>query len=105
MVDIHETPAVPPMDPGGDERVGYFIAGALLVFLGWVLGVVLNLLLHAEAGAGGMSFGWVRISSTLGDYAWAVVGLGLFTGAVGVVLLALGRASPKGPLVLPGYNY
>ena len=93
------------MDPGGDERVGYFLAGALLIFLGWVLGVVLNLLLHAEAGTGGVTVGWIRITSTVGDYAWAVVGLGLFTGAVGVVLLALGRASPKGPFVLPGYDY
>lgn len=105
MVDIHETPAVPPFDSGGDERVGYYVAGALLVLLGWVGGVVTNLVLHAAAGSGGMTVGWIRITSTLGAYAWAVLGFGLFTGAVGVVLLALGRASPKGPLVLPGYDY
>lgn len=105
MVDIHETPAVPPFDPGGDERLGYFIAGTLLVLLGWVGGVVANLALHALAGSGGMTVGWIRITSTLGAYAWAVFGLGLFAGAVGVVLLALGRASPKGRVVLPGYDY
>jgi len=105
MVDIHETPAVPPMDPKGDERLGYFIAGALLILVGWIGGVVLNVLLHLLAGSGGMAVGWVRITSTLGPYAWAVVGFGLFTGAIGVVLLALGRGSPRGPLVLPGYDY
>lgn len=105
MVDVHETPAVPPFDPGGDERVGYFIAGSLLILLGWVGGVVANLVLHAAAGTGGMTVGWIRITSTLGPYAWAVFGFGLFAGTVGVVLLAFGRASSKAPVVLPGYDY
>ena len=105
VVDIQETPAVPPMDPGGDERVGYFIAGGLLLFLGWGLGVLANLVLHVAAGSGGMTIGWMRITSTLGAYAWGVFGLGLVTGTIGVVLLALGRASPKARLVLPGYPY
>ena len=105
MVDVHETPAVPPMDPGGDERAGYFLGGGLLILLGWGFGVVANLVFHAWAGSAGMRVGWVWITSTLGPYAWALVGFGLVTGAFGVVLLALGRASPKGPLVLPGYNY
>lgn len=105
VVDIQETPAVPPMDPGGDERAGYYVAGGLLLFLGWGLGVVANVLLHLMAGSAGMAVGWVRISSTLGDYAWAVLGFGLFTGAVGAVLIALARASPKAPVVLPGYPY
>lgn len=105
MVDIHETPAVPPSDPGGDERYGYYIAGILLIVVGWAGGVVANLLLHWLAGSGGMRLGWFRITSTLGSYAWAVVAFGLFAGAVGVVFLALGRSSPRGPLVLPGYDY
>jgi hypothetical protein len=105
MVDVHETPAVPPMDTGGDERAGYFAAGGVLIFLGWVLGVIVNLVLHRVAGSGGMMVGWVRFTSTLGPYAWAVFGFGLFTGAIGVVLLGLGRATPKGPLVLPGVDY
>ena len=105
MVDIQETPAVPPTDPGGGERVGYFLAGGILIAFGWVLAVGLNLVLHYIAGAGGMTIAGHRITSTLGSYAWASFGFGLFAGAFGAVLLALGRASPKGPLVLPGYDY
>jgi hypothetical protein len=105
VVDLHETPAVPPMDPGGDERVGYFLAGGLLIALGWGLGVVANLALHTLAGSQGMTIGWVRITATLGSYAWGVFAFGLFTGAIGAVLLVLGRGSPKAPLVLPGYDY
>ena len=96
---------MPPMDPGGDERLGYFVAGGLLVALGWGLGVVVNVLVHLMAGRQGQEFGWVHLTSTLGTYAWAVVGFGIFTGAVGVVLLGLGARSPKGPFVLPGYPY
>jgi hypothetical protein len=105
VVDVHETPAVPPEVPGGDERAGYFLGGALLIFLGWGMGVFVNFLLHLMAGTSGMTLGGVRITSTLGPYAWALVGFGLFTGALGVVLIALGRASPKGPVILPGYPY
>jgi hypothetical protein len=105
VVDLQETPAVPPTDPGGDERIGYLIAGGLLVLLGWGFGVVANLLLHEWAGPGGMPLVWLRITSTLGPYAWAVFGFGLVTGAVGVGLLMVGRAAPKGPFVLPGVDY
>jgi hypothetical protein len=105
VVDVHETPAVPPMDPGGDERLGYYLAGGLLIALGWGLGVVVNLGLHWLAGSQGMTLGWVRITSALGSYAWAVVAFGLFTGAIGTVLLLLARGSPKAPIVLPGYDY
>lgn len=93
------------MDPGGDERYGYFLAGGLLIALGWGLGVVVNLLLHWVAGSQGMTVGWVRITSSLGSYAWGLFAFGLFTGVVGTVLLFLGRSSPKGRLVLPGYDY
>jgi hypothetical protein len=105
VVDIQETPAVPPMDPGGDERVGYFLAGAILIAIGWVFAVALNLLLHYLAGSGGMTIAGHTITSTLGSYAWATFAFGLFVGAFGVVLVALGRSSPRGPLVLPGYDY
>lgn len=105
VVDIHETPAVPPMEPGGDERLGYYIAGGLLLFLGWGLGVGANLALHSLAGSGGMTFFWVRLSSGLGPYAWAALAFGLFTGAVGAVLVGLATRSPRGPVVLPGFDY
>jgi hypothetical protein len=93
------------MDPGGDERVGYYLAGAILIALGWGLAVVVNLLLHYWAGSGGMTVAGHRLTSTLGPYAWAAFGFGLFTGALGVIFTFLGRASPKGPIVLPGYEY
>ena len=105
MVDIQETPAVPPMDPGGDERLGYLIAGGILITLGWGLAVIVNLVLHFLAGTGGWTVWGHEFTSTLGPYAWAAFGFGMFVGGFGVVLVALGRASPKGPIVLPGFDY
>ncbi len=105
MVDIQETPAVPPFDPQGDERRGYFIAGGLLIFLGWGLGVVANALLHYLAPKGGMRFFGVYFAPALGSYAWATLAFGLGTGAMGIVLLLVGRSAPKGAIVLPGYDY
>jgi len=105
VVDLQETPAVPPTDYGGDERTGYFVAGGTLILLGWGLAVGLNLLLHSMAGTGGMTVAGHEFTSTLGSYAWAAFAFGAFTGAFGVVLIALGRAATKGPLVLPGYDY
>ncbi|HTT73865.1 MAG TPA: hypothetical protein VMG99_06965 [Thermoplasmata archaeon] len=105
MVDLQETPAVPPFDPGGDPRLGLFVAGGILIALGWGLAVAANLLLHAAAGAGGMPVLWFRVSATLGEYAWGAFGLGIVTGAVGVGLLLVGRATPRGPFVLPGVTY
>jgi len=102
VVDLQETPAVPPFDPQGDPRLGYFIGGGLLIFLGWGMGVIANLLLHEYSPVGGFTFLGLYFARTLGVYSCAVLGFGLFTGAFGVVLLGLGRASPKGPIVLPG---
>lgn len=105
MVDLQESPAVPPSDEGGDERVGYLLAGSILIVLGWVVAVAVNLLLHLLAGTGGMNVGWMRITSDLGPYAWAVFAFGLVTGAVGLGTVVEGRAAPKGPFVLPGVDY
>ncbi len=105
MVDLQETPAVPPTDYGGDERSGYFLAGATLLFLGWGLGVVLNLWLHMLAPAGGFTVAGIWFGHAVGTYAWAAFGFGLMTGAVGVGLLFVGQATPKGRLVLPGVDY
>jgi hypothetical protein len=103
--DPHEAPAVPPFDPQGDVRLGYYVAGGLLIGLGWGLGVVLNVALHLWAPAGGFHLLRFYFGPSLGPYAWATVGLGLFSGTFGVVLLRLARESPKGPFALPGAEY
>ena len=96
---------MPPFDPQGDVRLGYFLAGGFLIALGWGLGVALNLLLHLTAPSDGYRIGHVFVGPTVGPYAWAVAGLGGFSGAFGLVLIALGRGSPRGRVVLPGYDY
>jgi hypothetical protein len=105
VTDLQETPAVPPEANGGDERFGYFVAGAILVALGWVFGVVVNVLLHWAARSAPATIWGVHVGANFGDYAWAVFGLGLVTGAMGVVLIGVGRSTPSGPLVLPGVEY
>jgi hypothetical protein len=105
VVDLQETPATPPEDPGGDERTGYTIAGAVLIFLGWGLGVGLNVLLHSEARSGAFRIWSVHFGPAFGPYAWAVFGLGVVAGAMGVALLLVARSTPKGRFVLPGANY
>jgi hypothetical protein len=103
--DLQESPAVAPEDEGGNERFGLQIAGGLGIFVGWGLGVFLNVLLHASARHGGRVLGWVRIYPTLGPYAWAVLLVGLFTGLFGVGVLWVSRDSPRGAAVLPGTTY
>jgi hypothetical protein len=105
VADLQETPAVPPEDSGGDEREGCFMAGGTLVFLGWGLGVLFNLGLHMIAPTGGLTVAGIWFGPVIGTYAWAAFGFGLMTGAVGMGLLMVARATPKGQLVLPGYDY
>ncbi|MGP8077901.1 MAG: hypothetical protein ACLQD8_06800 [Thermoplasmata archaeon] len=105
MTDPQETPAVPPFDPKGDERLGYFLAGGILIFAGWGVGVALNAVLHALAPTGGLTVLGLRVGTAWGPEGWAVAALGAFTGLMGAVLVALGRASPRGPVVLPGAEY
>lgn len=105
MVDLQETPATPPEDYGGDARVGWLIAGALLIAGGWGVGVIVNVVAHLLAPASGLTLWWMHVYPSWGAYSYAVLGIGAFAGIFGVVLLLLGRASPRGPLVLPGYDY
>lgn len=105
MVDLAESPAVAPMDTGGDERAGMFAAGAILVALGLGLGVLVNVVAHWMAAPSGTPWGPVRVFPSFGPYAWAALGLGLFTGAIGIGVLLMARASAKGRLVLPGQAY
>jgi hypothetical protein len=105
VVDLQETPAVPPMDSGGDERAGYFLAGATMIFLGWGLGVLVNLGLHMYAPARGISVAGIWFGHVVGTYAWSAVGFGLMSGAIGIGLLLVGQSTPKGRLVLPGTDY
>ena len=105
VVDIYESPAVPPTDPGGDERIGLQIAGALLIVVGFGVGAFLNLGLHILAGSGSLTVGPWTFTATLGSYAWAILLLGFGTGLVGIALLWVARSARKGPFVLPGYPY
>lgn len=105
MTDVHDSPAVPDQATGGDERLGLFLAGAVLLALGWGLAVAVNLLLHWMAPTGGWVVGPSRITDRFGSYSLWTVAFGLFTGAVGVVLLWLGRRTAEGPFVLPGVSY
>lgn len=106
VVDLQETPATPPEEFGGDPRLGWQIAGGVLIFLGWGLAVVINALAHVLAPSGGMRLWWgVWVGPHMGGFAWIAVGIGLFTGAMGVVFLHLASESPRGPIVLPGYDY
>jgi len=106
VVDTQEVPAVPPFDPQGDERAGYFLAGGLLIAAGWGLALIVNVLLHATAPAGGVhALDGLRVGRGWGPQGLAVALFGAFTGAFGVVLVAFGFGAPKGPLVLPGAEY
>lgn len=93
------------MDPGGDERFGWWIAGGLMLLLGWGLAVVANLVVHLQAGSGGTWLGPIRVTSHFGSFALVTLGIGVFTGLIGVGLLWVARQSPKGPFVLPGASY
>lgn len=97
---------MPPFDPGGDERLGYFVAGGLLIAVGWGVAVGLNVALHALAGAAA-PIGWfgLRVGRAWGSEGEAVAIFGALTGAFGAVLVVLGRGSPRGPAVLPGAEY
>jgi hypothetical protein len=105
VTDLQEEPATPPEPTGGDERIGYQVAGGVLVFLGWGLGVVVNLFLHWYARNGAFTIWGVHFGGTMGEYAWGVFGFGVLAGALGIALLLLARQTPRGPFVLPGANY
>ena len=57
MANLDDRPAVPPMDPGGDERIGRYATGGHFVVVGRGLGVVANQLAHHGAPAGGRAQG------------------------------------------------
>jgi hypothetical protein len=105
VVDIHETPPVPPEDAGGDERIGWWITGALCILFGWVGAVAANLLAHLEAPSGGWNLGPWWIGPAMGPYAWTTLGFGVAIGAFGVVMFHLASQAHRGPFVLPGYPY
>jgi len=105
VTDLQETPAVEPEDEGGDERAGFQIAGGLFVFLGWGIGVFLNILLHASAHAGGRVVGLWRVYPSYGPYAWAFLIMGVLTGFFGIALLWIARESHPGPIRIPGFPY
>jgi hypothetical protein len=105
VVNVTESPAVAPMESGGDARLGFLVAGSFLILVGWGLGVLANLFLHALAPASGLVIGpWV-IFHALGPYAQATLIMGLVTGAIGTGMLVLSRRMTRGPFVLPGQPF
>jgi hypothetical protein len=105
MSDLNDRPAVPETPTGGDERAGLYVAGALLVALGWGAAIVLNAILHAAAPAGGIDLGPIVVYAHWGAYAQAAALIGLLTGGVGAGILTIAHTAPAGPLLLPGYDY
>jgi hypothetical protein len=100
-----ELPPVPEQDPGGDQRIGWWITGILCVLVGWAGAIATNLVLHRLAPTGGWRIGGIWIGSAMGPYAWTILGIGAAVGGFGVVLFHLARQSPRGPFVLPGHAY
>jgi hypothetical protein len=102
---LDERPPVPPDDPGGDQRIGWWITGVLCVVMGWGVAVMENLILHLTASHVGFDLGPWWVGPTMGPYAWAVLAIGLFVGGFGIVLFHLASKSAPGPFRLPGYPY
>jgi hypothetical protein len=105
VVDLAESPAVPPEEEGGDERIGLQLAGVLLLVLGFGFGVIANLYVHNSASVSGSPFGPWTITPTLGPYAWATLAAGAVVGVLGALFLWLARFEARGPLKLPGTAY
>src|SRR4029077_2300790 len=94
--DLSESPAVPPIETGGGERLGYFLGGGTLIALGWGVGIGLNWGLHRIAPATGMALGPLRIFASFGPFAWALAVVWLVSGGVGVHLVWPPRPPRKG---------
>jgi hypothetical protein len=105
VVDLQETPAVEPVDEGGDERIGYLVAGSFFAIVGWGVAVFLNLWAHYVAGTHGLWLGPILVQRSLGPYALALLLGGIVTGTLGVLLAWIGRRAPRGQFVLPGQPY
>jgi hypothetical protein len=103
--EAEERPPVPPEDPGGDERIGWWITGALCLVFGWGVAAALNWVLHRVAGSTGFLLGPWWIGPAMGDYAWTVFGIGVAVGGFGIVLLHLASKAVPGPFRLPGFAY
>jgi len=105
MTDLSQNPPVPPEDTGGDERIGYALAGLLLMLFGIGVCIIGNLVVHAFAGTSGVTIGPWHVGTTFGSYAYAALALGVLTGGFGAGLIALALRTPSGPFVLPGGTY
>ncbi len=82
----------------GDRRVGYFIAGTILLLIGLGGGLLLNVLLHRLAPAEGYGLGLFRVYPGWSAYASVAFGLGVLTALVGGAMLYLGWSTPRGAL-------
>ena len=84
----------------GNRRLGYLVAGTLLVFFGLGGGLLLNVALHRLAPSAGYSLGLFRVYPGWSPYASVALGLGVLTSLVGGTMLYLGWMTTPGPLEL-----
>ncbi len=84
----------------GDRRVGYFVAGTILLLVGLGGGILLNVLLHHLAPPGGYGLGLFRVYPGWSAYASVALGLGVLTSLVGGAMLYFGWTTPRGMLRL-----
>jgi|GEM_PF-2457722 hypothetical protein len=88
--------------PGeGNVRVGFLVAGLLLVVFGWGGAVILNVYLHTIAPPNGIPVLLWRVYPGWSLYDGVLAFLGVLATLVGLGMLYLARHKPSGSVRLP----